>query len=182
MKTYHELPNHVQAYLHATEVHACIHALHKLFRPEDAKRVLQEQLNHRNAPNMWEDAISSFYSTRAKKPLDQLELVFYYLTAGCGITKITKLLNVGQSTVYKVKNNEDYSRRHTTLEGMFLTDSYTTDGLRRMTDALQVLDGFRVVPQGMTSSLGYSTNHENFAKAGEFKLMGADELERFQNS
>jgi len=165
---FYELAPQSQAYLHAIELHACLNTLERLLPHQEAVSFIKEQLTaHRPTENAWEYELNSFLTIRYRKPVEKHDLVLYYLVAGCGINRIQSLLKVGQSTIYRIRDNTDWNRKRTTLEGMFLSDPQTLDGLQRMTKAFQMLDGFRVSDPNMTPSLTYSNNAQNFhAKTG----------------
>jgi hypothetical protein len=159
--TYYTLPDYIQIRCHAIELHAVVEKLSTMLRKNELTMFLRKQLNAEDRPEAWSEVINAFVMKVYRKPIDKEDLALYYLAAGVGIKKAQALVGCGQTLIYKVRDREDWSRHHSSLESMLVTDTFTLHGLKVMTNAFNILNGYRVTESDQLPN-SYDKNHFNF--------------------
>lgn len=171
---YLALPPHAQHYLHSLELHAIIRCMRDNFQMPKAIIIpfVRDTLVQPDSPHNHQ--IESFLETRHNMLMDKEEVALYYLTAGCGINKVCKLANLGQASVYKIRENPNWDIRTTGLSSAFLADGHILRAIQNWTNALNIFEGYRVTDSSHVHEL-YANHEVNFkrrpAPKKDFKQM-----------
>lgn len=146
MTRYEELDPKVQAYLHTLELREYYRTTTRI-NCGDTHKTLQNIQTHLfgAGSSQWEDEIKLFLSKQQQRSTELRQLIPYYLTAGCGVNRICRYLQVGQATVYDVKKTINERRYDFTATPVFWNEQTTIFKLQQMLEDVNILDGFRIL-------------------------------------
>lgn len=142
---YHEMTEQQRNYFHAIEIWETYNVYRQLFGREAENRFVEALNGHRPAyEQAWEYELKRFISQFRTTSRVRDDRILYYLVAGCGMNRISKLLKVGQSTIYRVRDEFLTQNYITTITGVLEVEPRIIANTRYLMQYLNVLDGLRV--------------------------------------